>query len=354
VVPGTGRALTTAAVVSYRLGQADGVSVEAATWSWALGRLGLAVCTVAGAGSADLLVPGLALDAATGPTAGELTAALDGADVVVVENLLSLPLNPAAGRALVEVLAGRPAVLRHHDLAWQRPGSSGGATPPDDPAWAHVTINDLSRRQLAERGIEAVTVRNAFDPDPPRGDRDGTRRRLGLGRAGRLVVQPTRALPRKDVPAAVRLAESLQATYWLLGPAEDGYAGELARVLASAAVPVVHGLGPATMADAYAAADVVAFPSRWEGFGNPVIESALYRRPLAIGPYPVAAELAAFGFRWFGAGDAGAIDAWLRQPDPALLDHNRALARRHFSRADLPGRLAPLLDSVLGERRWPR
>jgi len=330
------------------------VSVEAATWAWALGQLGFEVRTVAGAGRADVLLPALALDAAGGPAPGELGQALAGADLVVVENVLSLPLNPAAGAALAAALAGRRAVLRHHDLAWQRTGAAAGAAgagappPPDDPAWLHVTINDLSRRQLAERGIDAVTVRNAFDPDPPAGDRDTTRRRLGVGDGDRLVVQPTRALPRKDVPGAVALAEALGAIYWLLGPAEDGYAATLASVLGAARVRTIHGRGEVTMADAYAAADVVAFPSTWEGFGNPVIESALHRRPLAIRRYPVAEELAGFGFRWFGAADADGLDAWLRRPDEALLDHNQAVARRHFSRADLPATLAGLF----GERGW--
>jgi glycosyltransferase involved in cell wall biosynthesis len=98
------------------------------------------------------------------------------------------------------------------------------------------------------------------------------------------------------------------------------------------------------MADAYAACDLVALPSTWEGFGNPAIESAVHRRPLAIGPYPVAAELEAFGFRWFAHDDVAGIGRFMEQPDARLIDHNHAVARRHFSLRDLPGRIAEVFD----------
>jgi glycosyltransferase involved in cell wall biosynthesis len=162
-----------------------------------------------------------------------------------------------------------------------------------------------------------------------------------------LVLQPTRALPRKNVGAGLAAAEALGATYWLLGPAEDGYGPELERMVAGAACPVVLGWDGPPPADAaataYTASDVVALPSTWEGFGNPSVESAVHRRPLLIGDYPVASELAAFGFRWFGLDRLADLAGWLDDPDPSLLDHNFTVADAHFSLRDLPERLHAVL-----------
>jgi glycosyltransferase involved in cell wall biosynthesis len=207
-----------------------------------------------------------------------------------------------------------------------------------------VTINQLTAREMADRDIDAVTIYNAFNVDEPPGDRTTTRATLGVGEDERLLVHPVRAIERKGVPAALELAKHLGATYWLVGPAEDGYDATLADLLTRAHVRVIHEPSPGTMADAYAAADAVAFPSTWEGFGNPPIEAAIHRRPVAVGPYPVAAELRALGFRWFDPDDPGPLDQLLRSPDPALHDHNAALARRHFGldrlAQDLRGLLA--------------
>jgi len=338
------------AIVSFRLGGSDGVAVEAAKWAGALDALGFEVRTVAGEGPVDRLLPGLAMGAPEPPTPAELDDALRGAALVVVENLCSLPLNERAAAVVAGVLANRPAVMHHHDLPWQREQYAGYPPPPDDAAWVHVTVNERSRYELDAVGIKATVVRNAFDVDAPRGERDATRAALGLRDATRLVLQPTRAIARKNVGGGIALAEDLGATFWLLGPAEDGFGPELDRLVAGARCPVLLGpgaLGPrAAVVDAYAACDVVVLGSTWEGFGNPAVESAVHRRPLAIGPYPVAVELAAFGFRWFAYDDPTAIAAFLDTPDPALLEHNHQVARHHFALADLPGRIRRVLESA--------
>jgi glycosyltransferase involved in cell wall biosynthesis len=316
------------------------VAVEAEKWAQALRHLGWDTSTVAGEGPVDRVVPGLAIGAPMPPSRAAVADALAGTDVVIVENLCSLPLNPAAADVVADVLRGRPAVLHHHDLPWQRPHLAHLPGPPDDPAWVHVTINERSRHELAERGITATRIYNHFDPDPPPGRGDAVRTALGIGPHERLVLQPTRALERKGVPAGVTLAERLQAVYWILGPAEDGY--DLGPVLARATTRTIVGRPPdTTVHDWYAAADVVAFPSSWEGFGNPTIESATHDRPIAVGRYPVAEELRAFGFRWHDPDDVSVID-----DGPEVLAHNHDVARRHFDVAALPNLLAGVLDGL--------
>jgi glycosyltransferase involved in cell wall biosynthesis len=338
--------MPTCAIVSFRLGGTDGVSIVASTWQHALTELGFTVRTVAGEGPVDVLVPALAIDATEDPRPEDVRDALDTADLVVVENLLSIPMNLRASRAVAAVLRGRPALVHHHDPPWQRSRYAHVTElPVDDPAWRHVTINDLTRREMAGRGIRATTIYNGFDVDERRAERAAARASTGFAPDETVVVHPVRAIERKDVPRAIALAEALGATYWLTGPAEEGYGDELLRLLTAARTRVVHRQHD-DRAELYASADVVAFPSRWEGFGNPPIEAAIHRRPAAVGHYPVAAELRALGFRWFEPDDAAALRRFLARPDDDLLEHNAGVARRHFSLATMRDHLRDLLDDA--------
>jgi glycosyltransferase involved in cell wall biosynthesis len=337
------------AIVSFRLGLTDGVSVVAASWQRALTDLGFDVVTVAGDGPVDRLIDGLTIRAARAPAVPDVEAALADVDLVVVENLCTIPLNLPAARVVAATLRGRPAVLHHHDLPWQQPKYAHVTElPPTDDAWRHVTINRLSQRELAARGIDATVIYNGFDIEPPGGDRDKAREVLDVAAGERLLMHPVRAIPRKNVAGAIRLAEALHATYWLLGAAEDGFDAELQRLLGQAQCRVIRHATPGDVADAYAAADAIAFPSTWEGFGNPPIEAALHRRPVAVGHYPVAEELRTLGFHWFEPEEPATLDAFLRAPDGALLDHNRRIAIEHFSY----DRMAHELHTLLAGAGW--
>jgi glycosyltransferase involved in cell wall biosynthesis len=338
----------TAAFVSFRLGLTDGVSVVAETWRRCFEALGFRTTTVAGDGPVDHLVPGLAIDADGPPSTEELTAALAGADLVVVENLLTIPLNLAAARAVVDVLRGRPALLHHHDPPWQRPRFAHiNELPADDPAWRHVTITRRTAAELAEHGIAAEVVYNAVEIEPA-GDAAATRLRVSLDvdPDRPLLLHPVRAIERKDVPAALALARAVDGTYWLSGPAEEGYGPTLDRLLDEAGVPVVrHPFDATEKAAAYAAADAVVYPSTWEGFGLPPVEAALVRRPIAVGPYPVADELRALGFRWLPSDDPEPLRHALTEPASLHhdLDRNHDLAVHHFAPATVTAALHALL-----------
>jgi mannosylglucosylglycerate synthase len=326
------RAAVTVAILSFRLGVADGVSVAAAQWVAGLRRMGCQVRTVAGAGAADHLVHGLAFDVRRPARRRDIEAALHGVDLVVVENVL-------------QALHGRRAVLRHHDLPWERERYAHvRGWPPDHASWQHVAISQHSAAELGRRGIDATAVYHGYAHIPRRGDRAAGRAAVGVAPRQRLLLQPTRAIPRKNVAAGIALAQALDAVYWLTGAAEEGYGAQLADLLARARCPVLRGLpGGLSMADAYAAADAVVLPSTWEGFGLPLIESALAGRPLAVNDYPVAREVVRLGFAWFPVDDPGPLAAWFADPDPALLARNRALAEQHFGPAALTSRLSDTL-----------
>ena len=365
-------------LLSFRLGGTDGVAVEARKWSTALAALGFSVRRVAGeladgAGPDDIEIPelwapraqpGFQPDSESGaPLDSErLAATLDGSDLVIAENLCSLPIRPHASAAATAALSiaaakGTRVLFRHHDLAWQRAStrSLGEQFPPRIDGALHTTINLRSRRELLARGYApVVAVHNYFDLDAPLGDRARTRADFGFADDELVLLQPARAIERKNVPGAIRfvkalhdLAPSRKLRYWLTGPAEDGYQAMLEKVLARCPVPYSIGRA-ATAADAYAACDVVLFPSTWEGFGNPTIESVWARRPCVVTGYPVLGEIEACGLRFFNADEPTELVKHLINPNPRFLESNLHRARLSFSIDELPG----AIESAFAAAGW--
>jgi glycosyltransferase involved in cell wall biosynthesis len=110
-----------------------------------------------------------------------------------------------------------------------------------------------------------------------------------------------------------------------------------------------------TLADAYAAADLVCYPSLVEGFGNALLEAVYYRRPVLVNRYPVyISDIAPLGLQFIeisgGEITPGAVAearACIEQPRlwDDILRRNYAIGLRHLSYAVLRERILPLLRS---------
>ena len=153
-----------------------------------------------------------------------------------------LPAPQPAGRGVVAgACRGRPACCTITTC------HGNGRTSPTIPHRRTTRAGRTSRSTTSvawswRRGASPRRpIYNTFDPVPPLGSREATRDALGVGGTTRLLLQPTRALARKNVGGAIALAEAVGGTFWLLGPAEDGYGPELERLVARARCPVLLG-----------------------------------------------------------------------------------------------------------------
>jgi glycosyltransferase involved in cell wall biosynthesis len=309
-------------------------------------------------------------------------------EAIIVENAWAIPMQlplAVALRRLVEE-TGIPAIGHHHDYWWERarfaecvvPEVLEQAFPPDLPNVRHVSINSLAATQLRKRrGIESRVVPNVFDFDQPlprhnRQIRNRMRRELGMGASGLLVVQPTRVVPRKGIEFAIELVGRLKdsdAVLLITSPAGDegleylvqlellaGRAGVHLRYAADRFAPDHEGIpiGPAhTLGDAYVAADLITYPSLYEGFGNALIEAIFHGKPLLVNRYPVyVADIAPLGLELIEI-DGAITDATVAEVRSVLANparqrrvarRNFEIAQRHLSYRLLRRRLRRLLE----------
>jgi glycosyltransferase involved in cell wall biosynthesis len=242
-------------------------------------------------------------------------------DLLIVENALSIPMNIPLGTALTEFIAetNTPTIAHHHDFAWERSrfkvtAASDyqlGAFPPILPSVRHVVINSFASRQLALRtGISSTLIPNVMDfdspPPEPDGYADDMREALGLAPDTRLLLQPTRVVPRKRIERAVELARRLEVPCTILISHSTGDEGtEYAKYLCDYAelvgVPLIfasdiigHQRGTTldgrkiySLQDTYQQADLVTYPSTVEGFGNAFLETIYFSRPIVVSTYEI-------------------------------------------------------------------
>lgn len=297
------------------------------------------------------------------------------ADAVMTQNALAIPLQLPLGLAITRVVDERsmPTVAHGHDFAWERdrfhPNGVAdvlkAAFPPPGPEYGHVVINSFQQEELVRRiGRESVLLPNVMDfetgPEPT--DAPAFRTHAGLNPKDVLLVQPTRIIPRKNVEASIALAARLGdvrlvithpeqdegGTYW---PQVQRRAEEFNVDLRL--VPV-GGLGGPSLGDAYAAADLILYPTLIEGFGNALVEAMFYRRPVLVNRYPVyERDIEPTGVQAIEMdGDltrevVARVEAWLADPSlwEEAVETNYQVGLRHFSYGVVRNRILPLFEA---------
>jgi glycosyltransferase involved in cell wall biosynthesis len=318
-------------------------------------------------------------------------AVLHELDALIVENAWAIPMQLPLGVALSRLVEELriPTIGHHHDYWWERerfancvvPEILAQAFPPDLPWVRHVSINSLAAAQLREhRGLDSVVIPNVFDFGDRRPRRSPAVRRrlrheLGMNERGLLVVQPTRVVPRKGIELAIELVGRLEdpdAVLLITSPAGDeglDYLVELERLaerhkvrLAYAAdrfAPDHEGkpLRPAhSLHDAYLAADLITYPSLYEGFGNALLEALFYGVPVLVNRYPVyVSDIAPLGLKLVEIdgeitdATVGTVRSLLANPERirAIARHNFDIAREHLSYRVLRRQLRRLLEELV-------
>ncbi len=310
--------------------------------------------------------------------------------LLVPENTLTIPLHLPLGIALTEVISETaiPTIAHHHDFFWERQHFLTNAVweylnmafPPHLPSISHVVINTSADNQLSLRtGISSTVIPNVMDfENPPAAVDDyasDVRASLGIDDDELFILQPTRVVKRKGIEHAIELVHRIGRKAKLVISHASGNEGydyeqrirEYSTIMGvdtrfvSTIINEERGLSADgrkiyTLDDIYPHADLVTYPSNFEGFGNAFLEAVYFRKPIVVNTYSIyQMDIKPKGF------DVIEIDGYvtdeairntiaiLDNPErvQAMVDRNYAIAAQCYSYRVLRRKLINLIyDSI--------
>lgn len=371
------------AIIHYRVGRTDGVSLEIEKRKHVLERMGCEVALISGPvqNGADFIIDELEFESPEIREIKENSFAYFGKnyispkelltkinhiahiieekfldcfheqkfDLLLIHNIFSLGLHLPAALAFYNVAkkTGVPIIATHHDYYWERerfkiPASNLinnfllSYVPPALENITHVCINSLAQHDLIKkRGIDSCVLPDVFDfkQEPWKKDAYNCdfREKIGVKENDIIVLQATRIVERKGIELAVQFVKALgkykqhqlvgkklyngkivtnesDIVLVLAGYPEDfalPYLQKLKTEIARSGIVAkfVYDLIDAqrsydyasdkkiySLWDAYVFADIVTYPSLWEGWGNQFIEAIFAKKPIVVFEYPVFAS----------------------------------------------------------------
>jgi glycosyltransferase involved in cell wall biosynthesis len=299
---------------------------------------------------------------------------------IVAENSLTIPMNLPLGMALVGQIEESEigCLAHHHDFYWERDRFRINcvrdfiryAFPPPLPQIQHVVINSVAGGEFSRRtGLSCRIIPNVMDFGTPPDQRvdfsRDFRQTLKIAEDDIMILQPTRVVPRKGIETTIELARRLDPEKAKVvishasGDEGDEYADRLREFAALLGVELIFASGLVggsahyetkqnrkafTIHDAYRAADLVAYPSDYEGFGNAFLEAIYYKRPVICNRYLIyRTDIEPCGFRTI-VFDGYLTDDTMRRvrqvlededAQKAMAEHNYRIASRFFGYSTL-------------------
>ncbi|HDP76595.1 MAG TPA: glycosyltransferase family 1 protein [Mesotoga infera] len=310
---------------------------------------------------------------------GSFRSVLSNFDLLIPNNIWSLGWSIPAGLALHDFAeeSSKPFISHNHDFWWDRPYYCSpyrsvmelleNYFPPDLPNVKNLTINSISASDLFNRrGIRATVVPNVMDFGGPVSISDERSRRLrsqaGIERGDIVFLQATRITERKAAEISIRLlahfndfAGSLKGKKLYNGEPFTGravlvYSGlterqsadyrkkldELAGALGVEVIDVSSSssLNQSAFFEAYGIADIVTYPTVFEGWGNQLLEAILYRKPLALFRYSVfKSDIQDSGISFVDLGDQYGYKEGLAEiPDRNIINAAKDISELLFDR----------------------
>lgn len=283
-------------------------------------------------------------------------------DRVMVSNVFSVGLHLPAAVALAQVLdeTGIQTMAIHHDFYWESVRFHQPACPlvedclqtylPPKRQWLkHFCINTLAQKELWQRKqIEAGLLPDTHNFDLDYRDNEGHCRSVletaGVIDKDLVVLQATRIVRRKNIELAIDLLKILQdriqetgkarAVLVMCGYAEKcdlDYQDKLFDYAQEKGVWILHLQEVSARPDPnkcdlynlYDRADVVTYPSEYEGFGNQFLEAVAARKPIVVFEYPVyKSDIKPQGFEIISLGDklkqVGGAAGWAKVDNEIL------------------------------------
>jgi len=307
-------------------------------------------------------------------------------DLLVAENCLTIPLNIPLGIAIAELISetGISTIAHHHDFFWERQAFMRNAVweylnmafPPHLPQIQHVVINSSANNQLSLRtGISPTIIPNVMDfdnpPEPVDDYASDVRKALGVEDDQLFILQPTRVVKRKKIELAIEIINRLGRKAKLVISHASGdedydyecrvkeYADMLGvdTIFVSDIINEKRGFTESgkkiyTLNDIYPYADIVTYPSDFEGFGNAFLEAMYFRKPIVVNTYSIyAMDIQPKGFSVIEI-NGYITDKSIKQVEKVLedeklrkkmVDHNYEIAKACFSYSVLHKKLKNLL-----------